>query len=51
MPLLKISIDYDDNDEKMKKDYFEQMTEMFTRAGFTNIKTIRLETGAGIGYP
>lgn len=39
MPKLKISIDYDDNDEKMIKDYFEQMTEMFTMAGFTNIRT------------
>jgi choline dehydrogenase-like flavoprotein len=38
MPLLKISMDYDDNDEKMKKDYIEQLTEMFTSAGFTNIK-------------
>lgn len=39
MPLLKVNIDYDDNDEKMVKDYLEQMTEMFTRAGFTDIKT------------
>lgn len=39
MPLLKINIAYDDNDEKMVKDYHEQMTEMFTRAGFKNIKT------------
>jgi choline dehydrogenase-like flavoprotein len=38
MPQLKISVDYDDNDEKMKKDYIEQMTEMFTSAGFTNIQ-------------
>jgi choline dehydrogenase-like flavoprotein len=38
VPLLKISVDYDDNDEKMKKDYIEQFTEMFTSAGFTNIK-------------
>jgi len=37
VPLLKISVDYDDNDEKMKKDYIEQFTEMFTSAGFTNI--------------
>jgi len=37
MPLLKISMDYDDNDEKMIKDYTEQMTAMFERAGFTNI--------------
>lgn len=37
MPLLKVKIDYDDNDEKMVKDYHEQMTEMFTKAGFTDI--------------
>jgi choline dehydrogenase-like flavoprotein len=39
MPQLKISVDYDDNDEKMVKDYIEQMSEMFTKAGFTNIQT------------
>ncbi|MDB5012181.1 MAG: dependent oxidoreductase, partial [Daejeonella sp.] len=38
VPLLKINVAYDDNDEKMKKDYFEQFTEMFTQAGFTNIE-------------
>ncbi|OOQ61116.1 GMC oxidoreductase [Mucilaginibacter pedocola] len=38
IPQLKISVEYDDNDAKMKKDYVEQMTEMFTSAGFTNIK-------------
>ena len=38
VPQLKINVDYDDNDEKMKKDYVEQLTEMFTTAGFTNIK-------------
>lgn len=38
IPQLKISVAYDDNDEKMKKDYVEQLTEMFTSAGFTNIK-------------
>jgi choline dehydrogenase-like flavoprotein len=37
IPLLDISVDYDDNDEKMKKDYIEQFTEMFTAAGFKNI--------------
>ena len=37
MPLLKISMDYDDNDEKMIKDYTEQLTSMFEKAGFTNI--------------
>jgi len=39
IPQLKISVDYDDNDVKMTKDYFEQMSEMFTKAGFKNIKT------------
>ncbi|MEJ7913793.1 MAG: GMC oxidoreductase, partial [Chitinophagaceae bacterium] len=39
MPLLRISMDYDNNDEKMIADYFQQMTEMFTKAGFTNIET------------
>ncbi|GAB3513316.1 GMC family oxidoreductase [Spirosoma knui] len=38
IPQLKISIEYDDNDDKMVKDYQEQMTEMFTAAGFTNIR-------------
>lgn len=39
MPLLHIDMGYDDNDEKMLKDFFEQMTEMYTKAGFKNIKT------------
>ncbi len=39
MPLLSINIDYDDNDEKMVKDYLDQMSEMFTKAGFKNLKT------------
>ncbi|KAB7731165.1 GMC family oxidoreductase [Rudanella paleaurantiibacter] len=38
IPQLKIAIDYDANDDKMVKDYQEQMTEMFTVAGFTNIR-------------
>ncbi|RFZ85415.1 GMC family oxidoreductase [Mucilaginibacter terrenus] len=38
IPQLKISVDYDDNDAKMKADYLAQLTEMFTSAGFKNIK-------------
>lgn len=38
IPQLKIAVAYDDNDEKMKKDYIATMTEMFTEAGFTNIQ-------------
>lgn len=39
MPLLKVNIDYDDNDEKMTADFIEQFTEMYEKAGFTNIRT------------
>ena len=39
MPLLDISISYDDNDDKMVKDFHDQFTEMYTKAGFTNIHT------------
>ena len=39
IPQLKIELGYDDNDEKMIKDFFEQLTEMYEKAGFTNIKT------------
>src|SRR5690606_37439145 len=38
IPLLKISIQYDDNDELMITDYHDQMEEMYTAAGLTNIK-------------
>lgn len=38
VPLLHINIDYDENDRKMEKDYIEQFTEMFEKAGFKNIK-------------
>ena len=30
---------YDDNDDKMVKDFQDQLSEMYTKAGFTNIKT------------
>jgi choline dehydrogenase-like flavoprotein len=48
MPKLKISLDYDDNDEKMIKDYMAQMTEMFTLAGFTNIHTHDTKQAPGL---
>jgi choline dehydrogenase-like flavoprotein len=48
MPLLKIDIAYDDNDEKMREDYFEQLSEMFTSAGFTNIKTEKTGQSPGL---
>jgi choline dehydrogenase-like flavoprotein len=38
IPLLNIDVDYDENDEKMIQDFFEQFTEMYTKAGFVNNK-------------
>lgn len=39
IPQLAININYDENDDKMTKDYIDQFTEMFTKAGFTDIKS------------
>ncbi len=38
VPLLRIAIDYDDNDARMKKDYLDTMEDMFISAGFSNIR-------------
>lgn len=48
VPLLNINMDYDQNDEKMVKDYLEQMTEMFTVAGFKNIETTDSKQAPGL---
>jgi len=48
VPLLNISVDYDENDHLMKKDYIEQLTEMFTEAGFTNIKANESSQAPGL---
>lgn len=48
MPLINFSIDYDDNDEKMLEDFFEQMKEMFSKAGFTNIRTTDSKQAPGL---
>jgi choline dehydrogenase-like flavoprotein len=39
MPLLSINVDYDTNDDKMVKDYQEQLVDMFEKAGFYDIQT------------
>ena len=39
IPQLKISVDYDENDEKMVADYIEQLSDMFNKAGFKDIKS------------
>lgn len=38
IPQLIVSCDWADNDEKMVRDYMEQMKQMFEKAGFVNIK-------------
>ena len=38
IPLLNIDVDYDDNDEKMIQDFYEQFSEMYEKSGFVNIK-------------
>jgi choline dehydrogenase-like flavoprotein len=48
MPQLKISIDYDNNDEKMIKDFHEQLSEMYTKAGFKNIQTFDSKQAPGL---
>ncbi|TXK45729.1 GMC family oxidoreductase [Pontibacter qinzhouensis] len=47
VPLVNIALDYDENDRNMMADYHEQFTEMFTKVGFSNIKTI--DTGQAPG--
>lgn len=38
IPQLRISVDFDDNDKKMLEDYLEQFSEMYSAAGFKDIK-------------
>jgi choline dehydrogenase-like flavoprotein len=40
IPQLRVSVAYDDNDEKMLKDFHQQFTEMYEAAGFTHIQPI-----------
>jgi choline dehydrogenase-like flavoprotein len=39
LPIMHMDVSYDDNDDKMVKDFIEQFTEMYTKAGFKNIRT------------
>ncbi len=48
IPSLNLSIDYDENDEKMLQDFFEQMTDMYQKAGITNIRTIDTKQAPGL---
>jgi choline dehydrogenase-like flavoprotein len=48
MPLVKFNVSYDDNDEKMIVDFKEQMTEMYEKAGFSNIKATDSRQAPGL---
>lgn len=48
MPLINISVAYDENDEKIIKDFMEQYTEMYTAAGFKDIKTSDSKQAPGL---
>jgi len=48
IPQLRVNIGYDDEDEKMVKDYLEQISEMFTKAGFKNITTSDSKQAPGL---
>ncbi len=47
LPQLHISVEYDDNDMKMLKDFHQQFTQMFTDAGFQNIHAIDTQRKPG----
>ncbi|GGM88247.1 oxidoreductase [Dyadobacter beijingensis] len=39
IPQLRMNVSFDDNDMKMVKDFYTELSEMLDRAGFKNIKT------------
>jgi len=47
IPQLIISCEWSDNDDKMVEDYIQQMTEMFGKAGFTDIKVTDTKSPPG----
>lgn len=48
IPQLVVSVDYDDNDEKILKDFFDQGSEMLETAGCKNIRTIDTKQAPGL---
>ena len=48
MPLLVTSVDYDDNDEKLLKDFFQTGSEMLDAAGCKNIQTFDTKQAPGL---
>ncbi|WP_291784835.1 GMC family oxidoreductase [Cecembia sp.] len=48
IPLLRVSVDYDGNDEKILKDFFEQGSEMLEIAGCKNIRANDTQQAPGL---
>ncbi|TDB59142.1 GMC oxidoreductase [Arundinibacter roseus] len=47
VPQLRMSVEFDDNDMKMVQDFYDQFSEMFQKAGFTNIKLADTQRNPG----
>ncbi|MCE7038838.1 GMC oxidoreductase [Dyadobacter sp. CY312] len=47
IPLLRMSVGFDDNDMKMVQDFYTELSEMLDSAGFTNIKTADTKRNPG----
>lgn len=48
VPLLRIHVEHDENDEKMLQDFFTQFQEMFAKAGFKDAKTSDSKQAPGL---
>ncbi|UJP63247.1 GMC oxidoreductase [Mongoliitalea daihaiensis] len=48
IPQLVVSVDYDDNDEKILQDFFSQGSDMLSAAGCSNIRTIDTKQAPGL---
>lgn len=48
IPLLHISVGYDENDRKMVADFHQEFSRMFKEAGFTDIETINTDRNPGL---
>jgi choline dehydrogenase-like flavoprotein len=48
IPLLKVNVGYDENDEKVMQDFFEQGTEMLEKGGCYNIRKTDTKQAPGL---
>ncbi|KAA6439118.1 GMC family oxidoreductase [Dyadobacter flavalbus] len=47
IPQLRMHVAFDDNDMKMVRDFYNELSEMLSKAGFTNIKTADTKRNPG----